>query len=81
MLPFIAKEMAFWVVSVVSRCEQAGRGDDMKRKTYQEFGCVGHQSEKRDAQELLIDRHSCQDGVHSVDQDLSNDGVEECGAK
>ena len=70
----MAKEMAFW--HEMSATDLSFFLSSVTRP-YQEFCRIGHEREQSDAQELLIDVHTFQYYVHSVDQDFCDDRVED----
>jgi hypothetical protein len=44
--------------------------------SYQELSRVGYKSKQGNTKELLINRKALQDNIHSINQNLSNDGVQ-----
>jgi len=45
--------------------------------TYQEFRGIGHKGEKSNTKEFLVYLKAFEDHIHRVNQNLSNDGVED----
>lgn len=68
--------MAFYCHNCVSKGILSGEGGG--KVTYQELRSIRHQREERNSKELLIDVHIIEHRVHSINEDLGDDGVGYC---